>query len=172
MVDSGNVVRSTNPCSVGRFGLWTTSICSSLESRPITPAIGGRSLAQVPRPRNLFARRRGGSPGSVCGMPFFSRILIHLVGLRSGIGQRALRQRRPGALLQLMPQFQQMATATTQLACQSGGRSTLDDAAYDQEELRGGTMGTVQRRVGPGIENPATSPAAVIEDGCPMTAIN
>jgi hypothetical protein len=105
-------------------------------------------------------------------MPFFSRILIHLVGLRSGIGQRALRQRRPGALLQLMPQFQQMATATTQLACQSGGRSTLDDAAYDQEELRGGTMGTVQRRVGPGIENPATTPAAVIEDGGPMTAMN
>src|SRR6516162_10070527 len=88
MVAFGAVVRSMNPCNVGRLGLWTTSICNSPDSRPITPAMGGRSLSQVPRPRNLLARRRGGSSGSVCGMPFFPRILVHLIGLDRLIVQR------------------------------------------------------------------------------------
>src|SRR5262249_46285764 len=57
-------------------------------SRPTAPAIGTRSLSQVPWPRTLFARRRGGSSGSVCGTPFFPRILIHLVGLHGAVGQR------------------------------------------------------------------------------------
>src|SRR5918998_3742072 len=50
-------------------------------SRPTTPQTGGRSLSHVPWPGRLLARRRGGSSGSVCGTPFFPRVLVHLVGL-------------------------------------------------------------------------------------------
>src|SRR5512135_1383741 len=39
--------------------------------RPTIPGTGGRSVSQVPWPLAWFARRRGGSSGSVCGTPFF-----------------------------------------------------------------------------------------------------
>src|SRR6516162_4494490 len=57
-------------------------------SRPTTPQTGGRSFAQVPWPGTLFARRRGGSSGSVCGIPFFPRVLVGLVGLQHRVVQR------------------------------------------------------------------------------------
>ena len=56
-------------------------------SRPTVPRIGGQSLAYVPRPRCLLARRRGRSCGSKCSSPFFSRILEHLIALRYLIGK-------------------------------------------------------------------------------------
>src|SRR3954469_5642093 len=57
-------------------------------ARPTTPGTGGRSVFQVPWPLAWFARRRGGSSGSVCGTPSFPRVLIHLVGLGPVIRQR------------------------------------------------------------------------------------
>src|SRR5439155_17550511 len=57
-------------------------------SRPATPRTGGRSPAQVPWPRFLLARRRGGSGGSRCRTPFFPRVLVQLVGLGHPVGQR------------------------------------------------------------------------------------
>src|SRR5258707_1143890 len=75
----------------GRVQLWTCphkvlALVSGLTRtrtwpvvRPTTPTIGGRSLASLPRPRRLLARRRGGSVGSRGGLPFFPRILKHFV---------------------------------------------------------------------------------------------
>src|SRR5436305_801519 len=75
----GSVARLTTRSSVGPSEFPTTVSLTRPLSRPTTPQIGGRSLAYVPWPRRLFARRRGGSPGSRCGSPFFPRVLVRLV---------------------------------------------------------------------------------------------
>src|SRR5262249_53882255 len=66
-------------------------------SRPSPRGPGGRSVAPVPCPLALFARRRGGSAGSVCTTPFFPRVLVHLVGLGDRAGQRRSVGPRQGA---------------------------------------------------------------------------
>src|SRR6266508_1076267 len=43
--------------------------------------IGGRSLSYVPCPLCLFARRRGGSFTSRCGVLFFPSVLVELIHL-------------------------------------------------------------------------------------------
>lgn len=53
----------------------------SLVSREITLMMGGRSLASVPCPLRLLARRRGGSAGSGCGVLLFPGVLVPCVGL-------------------------------------------------------------------------------------------
>ena len=60
-------------------------------SRPTIPTTGGRSFSQVSRPRDLLARRRGGSSGLRCVSPFFPRVLVHFVGFDLGIGKLILR---------------------------------------------------------------------------------
>ena len=69
-VASDRVWASTKGCKVAR-SLWS-QICKRIcpLSRPTTPAIGTRSVSQLPCPRALFARRRGGSAGSRCLRPF------------------------------------------------------------------------------------------------------
>src|SRR5262249_60892319 len=58
-----------------------TSKRTTPDSRPTTPAIGGRSVSKVPWPRRLLARRRGGSAGAAGGVAFFPPGLGHLGGL-------------------------------------------------------------------------------------------
>src|SRR5258707_5406203 len=67
--------------------------------RPTTPTTGGRSFSKVPRPRRLLARRRGGSSTSGCGVPFFPRILEHLITFDFRIRQNAGRLQMLGLLL-------------------------------------------------------------------------
>src|SRR3954447_15698984 len=93
-----------------------TSKRTSPDSRPTTPAIGGRSVSKVPCPLRLLARRRGGSSGSSCGIPFFPRVLVHLVGLHHVIIQRVAVQVDPGVLLEPVPQGQQFLPIAAQLA--------------------------------------------------------
>src|SRR5262249_26758340 len=78
-VTPGGVVRSTTSVSVAPSTDSTTCRCKPLLSRPTTPLTGGRSFCQLPSPRALLARRRGGSSALRCGSPFFPRILEHLV---------------------------------------------------------------------------------------------
>ena len=59
-------------------------------SRPTTPQIGGRSLSQLPWPRALLARRRGGSSG---------RCAARLFSPRSGTSCRPPPPGRPAALV-------------------------------------------------------------------------
>src|SRR5919199_6039770 len=68
-VASGRVWASTNGCKVAR-SLWAQT-CKRIWplTRPTTPALGTRSVSQLPCPRVLFARRRGGSAGSECLRP-------------------------------------------------------------------------------------------------------
>jgi hypothetical protein len=54
--------------------------CSPV-ARELMLMTGGRALAEVPCPVRLLARRRGGSVGSGCGVRFFPRVLVQLIGL-------------------------------------------------------------------------------------------
>src|SRR4029079_17039506 len=87
-VAPGAVVACTRPSNVRRSALATTWRQARPEARPMIAATGGRSLSNVPWPRRLWARRRGGSPGAVCGRPFFPRVDVALVGLGDRVGER------------------------------------------------------------------------------------
>src|SRR5262245_30712315 len=107
------------------------SECSSTESRtaplsrPTTPQTGGRSLSQVPGPGARFPRRRGGSSGSGCGIPFFPRILVHLVGLRHLVVQPALVPEAVRRVLEPVPQREQFLAVAAQFAGKLSGGHPL-----------------------------------------------
>src|ERR1700757_5000318 len=86
----------------------STSSRISFDARPTTPAIGGRSVAKVPCPLRPLARRRGGSMGSSCGIPFFPRVLVHLVRFDRLIVQGVAVQADAGALLKPVSEGQQV----------------------------------------------------------------
>src|SRR4051794_40258691 len=132
-----------------------TSKRTSPESRPTTPATGGRSLANVPWPRRLLARCRGGSSGASRAIPFFPRILVHLVGLDGRIAQRIAVQPQEGVLLEAVPQPQQLHPIAAQLARQPRGGGPLGDATEDQQDLGGPSLPAVEDRAGEGVEDPA-----------------
>ena len=130
-----------------------TSMRSCFDSRPTTPTIGGRSVAKVPRPRRRLARRRGGSAGSGCGMPFFPRVLVHLVRFDHVIVQRVLVQSPPGVLLKSVPQIQEAHAVAVQFAGQLGRRHALGDAAEDGQDLGGTTLGALEDGASEGVED-------------------
>src|SRR5262249_30549674 len=106
-----------------------TSSRTSPDSRPTAPAIGGLSVSKVPWPLRLLARRRGGSSGSSCGMPFFPRVLVHLVGLDHGVVQRVAVQADAGALLESVPEGQQLLAIAAQFARHLRRGGPLSDPA-------------------------------------------
>src|SRR4051794_21997608 len=114
-------------------------------SRPDTPGTGGRSVSHVPCPLAWFARRRGGSSGSVCGAPFFPRVLIHLIGLGPVVRQRRVVGGGQRTRLDLMPQSQQVLAADPHLAREPRGGDTLRDTAKDREDLCGAEMRPLPR---------------------------
>src|SRR3954453_8265258 len=106
-----------------------TSSRTSPDSRPTTPAIGGRSVSKVPWPLRLLARRLGGSSGSSCGIPFFPRVLVHLIGLGLVVRQRRVVGGGQRAGPDLMPQPEQVLAADADLAGELRGGLSLGDAA-------------------------------------------
>jgi hypothetical protein len=61
-------------------------------SREMILMMRGRSLAKVPCPFRLLARRRGGSSGSGWGVLVFPRVLVPCVGLKGRAGHDASRR--------------------------------------------------------------------------------
>ena len=100
-------------------------------------------MSQVPWPLAWFARRRGGSSGSVCGTPFFPRVLVHLVGLGLIVRQRRAVRGGQGAGLDDVPQPQRMLAADPHLMGEFRGRHPLRDAPEDQEDLAGAEVCTL-----------------------------
>jgi hypothetical protein len=107
-----------------------------------------------------------------CGLPFFPRVLEHLVGLGVCVRQAGAGQPYPGDVLQPMPQVQQVAAATAQLAGQLGRGRALGDAAEEEHDLGRGALGALQGGAGPGVEDPAAARTAVVEDGVAVGAMD
>src|SRR5262245_35788279 len=105
-----------------------TSRRTSPDSRPTTPATGGRSLAKVPCPRRRLARRRGGSAGSGCSTPFFPRVDVRLVGIDHGVAQRIPVQPVQGMALAPMAQLQPVLAVAPQLSRQWGRGLSMGEA--------------------------------------------
>src|SRR3954451_9888917 len=143
----GQVARLTTRCNVSPSDRSVTVSRSAPLSRPTTPHTGGRSLSQVPWPRTLFARRRGGSSGSRCGTPFFPRILVGLVGLQDLVIQWHPVAVPEGQVLQPVPQVQQLRSVALQLTGELGGGNSLGDPADDQHHFHGPPLAPVEGRV-------------------------
>lgn len=97
-------------------------------------------------------------------MPFFPRVLVHLVGLGPVVRQRRAVGIGQGAGLDRMPQPEQVLAADADLAGELGGGLSLGDAAEDQEDLRGAQMGPLPGGVSVHVEDAAAGLAAVIDD--------
>src|SRR3954469_7508435 len=96
-------------------------------------------------------------------MPFFPRVLVHLVGLDLRIVQRQRVSGLQRLLLEPVPQSEQVLTVPVQFAGQACRGRALGDAAEDQEELRRSPVGLVEDRLGEGIED-SSARATVVQD--------
>ena len=76
-------------------------------SREMMLMMGGRSLAKVPCPFRLLARRRGGSAGSGWGVLCFPRVLVQFVRLKGGAGHQVGGRGRVQMGLETLPQGMQ-----------------------------------------------------------------
>jgi hypothetical protein len=119
-----------------------------------------------------LARRRGGSAGSSCGIPFFPRVLIHLVGLDHGIAQGVAVQPEPRVLLEAVPQLQEVLAIAAQLASHLGRGPARRDAVEDQHQLRGAAVRPLQGGPGPGVEDAAAVAALVVQDRLPVAVVD
>jgi hypothetical protein len=160
----GQLARRTTVSNVSPSDRSVTLRRISPLSRPTTPQTGGRSFAQVPCPGRALARRRGGSPGSVCGTPFFPRILVGLVGLQHRVIKRHDVAVAEGEILESVPQVQEFRTVAVQFAGQLRGGDPLGEAADDQDEFPGPAPDAVQGGPGEGVEDPAAVAAAEVQD--------
>jgi hypothetical protein len=105
-------------------------------------------------------------------MPFFPRILVHLVGLDHRVVQRVAVQTDAGALLEPVPQGQQFLAIAAQLARHLRRGGALSDPAEDQKELRGAAMSAPQRGPREGVEDPAAGAALEVHHGGAMAAVD
>jgi hypothetical protein len=105
-------------------------------------------------------------------MPFFPRVDVRLIGLDRRVAQRVAVQADPGALLQPMPQVEEVHPVAAQLAGELGGRDALGDATEDQDDLRRPPLRALQGGPGPGVEDAAASAALVVHDGVAMAAVD
>jgi hypothetical protein len=105
-------------------------------------------------------------------MPFFPRVLVHLVGLDHRVAQRLAGAGPRGRLLESVPQGQQVGPVALQLAGHLGGGDALGDAAEDQHDLRGAAMGLVEGRAGERVEDATAGRAAIIEHRGAVAAVD
>src|SRR5512135_1714171 len=66
----------------------------------------------------------------------------------------------------------QVLATTTQFPSQLGGGLAPGETPHDQDEHRGAVVGPLEPRPGPGIEDPSTCRAAIIEDGLTVVAMD
>jgi hypothetical protein len=97
-------------------------------------------------------------------MPFFPRVLIHLIGLDRSVVQRQGVGRLQGRALEPVPEFQQVLAVPVQFTGQPRGGLALSDPPEDQEDLGGSPMGLVEGGAGEEIEHATAAVTAVVED--------
>lgn len=105
-------------------------------------------------------------------MPFFPRVLVHLVGLGHGVIQRVAVQSQTRVLLEAVAQLQQMLAVAAQLAGHPGGGLPRGHAVQDQQELGGAAVRPLQEGAGPGVEDAAAVTALILQDRLPVAAVD
>jgi hypothetical protein len=98
--------------------------------------------------------------------------LVHLVGLHHSIVQRVAVQVDSGALLEAVPQDQQLLAIAGQLSSHLRRGGALSDPAEDHQELRGTAMGPLQEGPREGVEDPAATAALEVHQGRAMAAVD
>jgi hypothetical protein len=110
--------------------------------------MGGRSLADVPCPVRLFARRRGGSAGSRCGVLFFPGVLVQFVGFKRRAGHHIGWCGVVQVRLHPLAQRVQLLAGHAQLAGQARSGFAFRNAAQQEYERRWALTGLFKYRVG------------------------
>jgi hypothetical protein len=105
-------------------------------------------------------------------MPFFPRVLVHLVGLRHRPLQPPLVPEPPGQVLEQVAQVKQFPAVAAQLAGEPRGGHPLGEPPEDQDQLDGPPLGRLQGRPGEGIEHPVTGRAAVVQHRGTVAAVD
>jgi hypothetical protein len=105
-------------------------------------------------------------------MPFFPRILVHLVGLGSVIRQGCLVEGLLGQSLQAMAEFQKSGAFEFEFTGQARRRGSLGDAAQNQHHLRWPLGRTFQGRSGKGVEHPLTGAASIVQNRIPIPTMD
>jgi hypothetical protein len=105
-------------------------------------------------------------------MPFFPRVLVHLVGLDHGVTQGVAVQPLPRVFLEAVPQLQQMLAVAAQLPGHPGRGLTGGDPVEDQQDLTGAAVRPLQEGPGPGVEDSAAVAALVVQDRLPVVAVD
>jgi hypothetical protein len=85
-------------------------------------------------------------------MPFFPRVLVHLVSFDHGIAQRV--------------------AVATQLAGHRRRGLARRDAVEDQHQLRGAAMRPLQEGPGPGVEDATAVTALVVQDRLAVAVVD
>ena len=97
-------------------------------------------------------------------MPFFPRVLVHLVGLGVVIRQWGAVGGGQRPRLDLVSQPEQMLAADADLASEFGRGHTLGDTSEDQEDLGGAQMGPLPGGASEHVEDPTAALATIIDD--------
>ncbi len=105
-------------------------------------------------------------------MPFFPRVLIHLVGLDHRVTQRVAVQPPPRVLLEAVPQVQEVLAVAAQFAGRPGRGLAGGDAVEDQQDLAGAAVRPLEGGPGPGVEDPAALTALVVQDRLPVAGVD
>jgi len=105
-------------------------------------------------------------------MPFFPRVLIHLVRLDDGVTQWVAVQPSPRVFLEAVPQLQQMLTVTAQLTGHPGRGLTRGDTVEDQQDLRGAAVCSLENGPGPGVEHAAALSARIVQEGRSVAVVD
>jgi hypothetical protein len=105
-------------------------------------------------------------------MPFFPRVLVHLIGFDHGVTQRVAVQPQPREFLEAVPQLQQVLAVAAQLARHLGGGPAGGDAVQDQHQLRGAAMRPLEGGPAPGVEGAAAVAALVVQDRLAVAVVD
>jgi hypothetical protein len=106
-------------------------------------------------------------------MPFFPRILKHLVGLGNRSRNRSGRRGGLGRqFLEIVPQAKQMHAIAVEFACEPSRRSSLNNAAENQNPLCWRSAGSLQHGAGVGVEHAAAMATTVVDYGCSIPRLH
>jgi hypothetical protein len=105
-------------------------------------------------------------------MPFFPRVLVHLVGFDHVVVQRVAVQADPRVFLEAVAQLQQVLAVTAEFTGHPGRGFSRGHAVEDQHDLRGAAVCALQDGPGEGVEDTTAVATLVVQDRLPAAAVD